>query len=756
MLRLLLISVFPLLILPALGQEAGDFRSKGSGNWNSASIWERFDGISWLDAEHGQIPGQSASVWIQNGHIITLTANHSVKNLHINVGISATDGSGHGRLNIGNHTLDLHGFIRTYRAAIGITPGINWSEFIGPSSLSINSTASGKLRVVGASRALTAPGSYSDGMYRYRLSIEVDPTSMISLNSRFRASEIDIVSGTLDAGVNSIRIQSDAAFDPIERLIVRSGAKLISSASGTDINALVIGRGNNSHADSLIVESNGVLELRGAAPRIGVKNLRLDGKVVYGIEGDQTLLRAGSAGSAGIGSKPEKYGTIELLGNGLKTIPTDYLISVSDSLILGGSATLATTGTGDLSFDAASDNVWVVYRGSVPQRPGNLDWPNNISKLNFLLDNPAGLTINDSKVVGNRFVFGKGKVNVEDGGSITLVSNGLFLGAAENAFVNGPIQVRGDGEHFLPLGKNSVYRPVYSQIKGESHTYSVELFDFGVSGIPVEPIRKLKTGYHWEVKRIEGTLEPGSMTFLYEPDDLPSSPEDIKIAFSPNRDGVFSPLPIIEKPDIGLLRVSVNPSGFYTPGTTLPMSVLSFLWVKANVKNNHGSVLLEWAMTTDEESHKVVVERSRDGLTWRSVSEIPILQGLRERVDFSHVDRPYSAGRWYYRLVKHYHSGERIYSDILRIDLSNLLTEISVSLDEKRRELVINPTQNTIKRISIYSLEGQLVLSTSNELRGDVQTRISLPFTMKPALYILVLEGTGKVEKKKIYLNPSN
>lgn len=756
MLRLLLISVFVLLILPARGQDSGDFRSKGSGNWNSALSWERFDGISWLDATHGQIPDENASVWIQNGHIITLTNNHAVKNLHINVGISGTDGSGHGRLNIGNHTLDLNGFIRTYRAEVGIIPGIDWSEFIGPSSLSINSTSSGKLRVVGASRALTAIGSYSDGMYRYRLSIEVDPTTTITLNSRFRASEIDIVSGTLDAGANSIRIQSDAVFDPTERIIVRSGAKLISSASGADISAFVIGRGNNSHADSLIVESNGILELRGAAPRIGVRNLRLDGKVVYGIEGNQTLLRAGSAGSAGFGRKPEQHGTIELLGGGVKTIPTDYLINVSDSLILGGSATLAATGTGDLSFDEVSDNVWVVYRGSVPQSPGNLDWPIDNSKLNFLLDNPAGLAINDSKVVGNRFVFRNGKVKIEDGGSITLVSNGHFLGATENAFVNGPIQVKGDEEHFLPLGKNSFYRPVYSQIKGESHTYSVELFDFGVSGIPEEPIRKLKTGYHWEVKRIEGTLEPGSMTFLYEPDDLPSSPEDIKIAFSPNRDGVFSPLPIIEKPDIGLLRVSVNPSGFYTPGTTLPMSALSFLWVNANVKDNHGSVLLEWAMTTDEESHKVIVERSRDGLKWRSISEIPILQGLRERVDFSYVDRPYSVGRWYYRLVKHYHSGERIYSDILRIDLSNLLSEISVSLDGKRRELVINPTQNKIQGISIYSLEGQHLLRIATELQEGFPTSISLPFTMKPGIYILVLEGAGKVEKKKIYLKPSN
>jgi hypothetical protein len=59
----------------ATGQQAGDFRSKSSGNWNSVSTWQTFDGADWNDAVN--FPTSSdGEITIINGH--TVTANISI------------------------------------------------------------------------------------------------------------------------------------------------------------------------------------------------------------------------------------------------------------------------------------------------------------------------------------------------------------------------------------------------------------------------------------------------------------------------------------------------------------------------------------------------------------------------------------------------------------------------------------------------------------------------------------------------------
>lgn len=74
------------------GQVDGDYRSKGSGNWNDVGplpkifAWEKFDGTTktWNDAT--VTPGSSNNVTILNGHTIILDEDGYVKNLTIDLG----------------------------------------------------------------------------------------------------------------------------------------------------------------------------------------------------------------------------------------------------------------------------------------------------------------------------------------------------------------------------------------------------------------------------------------------------------------------------------------------------------------------------------------------------------------------------------------------------------------------------------------------------------------------------------------------
>ncbi len=57
-------------------QQAGDYRSIGSGNWNNPTIWQRYNGTSWTAAI--AYPGQNANVGevlIGNGNTVTLNVD---------------------------------------------------------------------------------------------------------------------------------------------------------------------------------------------------------------------------------------------------------------------------------------------------------------------------------------------------------------------------------------------------------------------------------------------------------------------------------------------------------------------------------------------------------------------------------------------------------------------------------------------------------------------------------------------------------
>src|SRR5438045_2813643 len=70
------------------------FRSTGSGNYNSFAIWEistTGSGGPYTPAPSGttggtNFPDKTSDVIIQNGHVVTLTATHTAKNLTINTG----------------------------------------------------------------------------------------------------------------------------------------------------------------------------------------------------------------------------------------------------------------------------------------------------------------------------------------------------------------------------------------------------------------------------------------------------------------------------------------------------------------------------------------------------------------------------------------------------------------------------------------------------------------------------------------------
>ena len=74
--QLVLIVFFLLFGLPMLAQVTGDYRSKATGNWNSATTWQIYNGSSWVNAS--SYPGQNSNVGtvtIGSGNTVTLNVD---------------------------------------------------------------------------------------------------------------------------------------------------------------------------------------------------------------------------------------------------------------------------------------------------------------------------------------------------------------------------------------------------------------------------------------------------------------------------------------------------------------------------------------------------------------------------------------------------------------------------------------------------------------------------------------------------------
>jgi hypothetical protein len=96
-----LIALLALSYQNAAGQSTGDYRTAGTGDWNNAATWQRFDGVAWGAA--ATYPTNTAgAISIRNNHTITIPVGFSVTvdqlslnyRLVVNGIITLADGAG--------------------------------------------------------------------------------------------------------------------------------------------------------------------------------------------------------------------------------------------------------------------------------------------------------------------------------------------------------------------------------------------------------------------------------------------------------------------------------------------------------------------------------------------------------------------------------------------------------------------------------------------------------------------------------------
>ena len=174
-----------------------------SGDWNAR--------ITWTDCG-GSIPGVTDNAFVQSGHVVSLTQDEAVNDLHVSTG--TTTNSVDGVVAIGAHQLDLYGKLRTYKADIDDVPGES-NSLPGAASITIL-PGQGSLRVTGDTRTVTNSGELGSTQFWLtcngcdRRRFEHRPQSLPDITRRLPcANRIAVDTGT--TGEGDITIAADGS-----------------------------------------------------------------------------------------------------------------------------------------------------------------------------------------------------------------------------------------------------------------------------------------------------------------------------------------------------------------------------------------------------------------------------------------------------------------------------------------------------------------------------------------------------------------
>lgn len=460
-------------------QVSGDFRSTASGNWGTSTTWQRYNGTTWQSSgtganNPGQVPSSTSSVWIQTGHTVTLAANASCNDLHLEIT------TGQNRLALSTFTLSLNGKLRSYSATLNTIPGTSSSS---PSASNnwITSTT-GKISVVGVTRNLTVSGEWgatNAGVASpngFDLEINLTSGETVTLNTGLKARSFNVAVGTLKvAGSNRLAPDTGAASG--SNFTIQNGAVVESDQTGTAGSA-VIGRSGSGVGGVLNISSGALLKLTGVSPTIAMTTITNNGTVEYGATGNQTMIA-----STNSGANMSSYTNLTISGSGVKTLA--LATSVSGTTTVNTGCTLA---TGSFTL---TNNGTANINGSFRLDQGG--WGGNTGTYNYgttgtlVFNNTSGLYGVNSTDTWWPTTNGPVNVTVQGGGGInmnvarTVPSSGtsgtFLLVTGTNAIqgtaltLNGNVQINGGNFQTTPTyGSSSTL--IYNTSYGTSNEWT--------------------------------------------------------------------------------------------------------------------------------------------------------------------------------------------------------------------------------------------------------------------------------------------
>ncbi len=324
-------------LIPGLGQEIGAYKTRVSGDFSQPTIWEVWNGSTWVNAT--QKPGNTVDIYVDRGHTLRLLEPESVKSLYLHAGAGAGQ-----KLNLNNFNLDVYGVLAAFSGPAPGQPRGAWNSqnWIGTSPTST-------LTFKGGSRVIVTKESWSAQTTQSRFGVifDPDPGQELTLEAPFKALSFRVRSGTLyqkNEGSSSSSPCHTLSFNtensiygsgPFGTFTVEGGATLRSACS-----AQIIQRTGSSPALQFDLQREATLLLEGQAPQIEAANFLLDGTLIFRGNGEPVNFLSSSFSAS---AKPIQVRHLVVDGEADLLLPTSLELQGNLSQVGRGGFQLAPT-----------------------------------------------------------------------------------------------------------------------------------------------------------------------------------------------------------------------------------------------------------------------------------------------------------------------------------------------------------------------------------------------------------------------------
>ena len=177
---------------------------------------------------------------------------------------------------------------------------------------------------------------------------------------------------------------------------------------------------------------------------------------------------------------------------------------------------------------------------------------------------------------------------------------------------------------------------------------------------------------------------------------------------------------------------------------TLPVQLINFTALK---NNSNRTTKLQWNVTNETNMDHYEVERSADGRTFHSISNISG-RNQNSNNSYSSTDNNPPIGVSYYRLKMVGMAGEEKYSKILSVDFRSDQFSLYPTVLGQGENLYVTNSNNIPLQISFYNTSGKMVATTtssSNQLSTDKLQALKGIFIYKVVSSDMQQIGTGKI-----------
>lgn len=634
----------------------GDYRSNSAaGNWDVLATWETCTSLSpetWVAATVK--PGAANNVYIQSGHSITLTQDESCYNLHMcNNTTSSTSGTVRGKLYMVTFTLNLYGKIRSYYGAVGALPGTSVTAVTNqPFFCTAGST--GKIKVVGDTRVLTAPDEWasitnSPGSSNCNFEFALNPGKSVTLSTNFKAGSFTITSGTVIANT----LAADVATAGTGDITIAAGAKLICNASG---NAFQMS--SSKLAGTLTV--NGTLVFTTSTAKISMTNVIFNGTVQYDTLGAQMLAVAVNSGGV-----PNTYNNLIISGSGVKTLSSN--ITVNGTLSLQGTTSLA-LGTNALTYGSSAS---LEYAGSAAQTTSDAEFPSAGIK-NLTVSNAAGVNLHAARTI-------EGAVNITSGNLVTGL-NLLTLGGAGTL-----TEAAGSGVLGIIQTTRTVSKSVKETFGGMGFELTANNAAPGATivrrttGTPLTVLGLLTVKRFFDISPALNSGLGASVTVKYDHTDLGAIDEKTLGVFNSTDQGanwnvVAGTLDSVANTCSASGINSLSKLTLGNKNSQIPVELTSFT---ATVGKNN--IVLNWITATETNNSGYDIERKFASDNWEKIGFVQGKGNSTSFTGYTFTDKNVQAnGTYLYRLKQIDYNGQFEYLNAVSAEVNTIVNKFSL------------------------------------------------------------------------------